>query len=149
MWFDVGGLHAAWRDVVGFVVAAGLGVGGLSAQTETALHGLEQVAHDFAAGGDLDVDALIAFAVEEGEGLAVTPVKILSHVAGALVTLGAQRAPLTVNFVGARARGAVRGVSGKRLDHVELVVAGWARVVRDKVEADVVVPGMHFCGGGP
>lgn len=143
---DVVMCAAAGGDVVSLVVAGG---GGFTAQVQATLHCLEEFADGGAVGGDLDLDALVAVEVDDGEGLAGFVEDVLRYVLGALEAITAEGAASAVDVVRMGAGGAVRAVSGKGLHHVELVVVGEAGVSgRDGGEAHLADGGRHDDGFG-
>ncbi len=113
----------AGGDVVGCVVADRLQ---FPSQSQSALHGFEEFAHDAAVGGDLHLYGSAIVHVDDGECLPRFVEDVLGDVEGALVAFGAEAASLAVDFVWACTGGAVRGVPGEGFHHVEFVVVGKA-----------------------
>lgn len=109
--------------MVGCVVADRLQ---FPSQSQSALHGFEEIAHDTAVGGDLHLYSSAIVHVDDGKCLPGFVEDVLGYVEGALVALGAKTASLAVYFVWACAGGAVRGVPGEGFHHVEFVVVGEA-----------------------
>ena len=117
---------------------------GFPVQAETSLHGFQQLTHSGAVDGDFDLDAPVAFEVDDGEGLARFVEGVLRDVLGALMAFGAQSAALAVRFVGVGAGCAVRAVAGECFHDEELVVVGEAGVgCWYGREADLAGAGRH------
>lgn len=107
-------------NVVSFVIASRLD---FAPQTKATLHGFQQRADGFAVGRDLDLDALVAVAVDKGERLAAFVVDVLGDVKGTLMTFGAKGAAAVVHFVRVGASGTVAGVASEGFHHVQFVRA--------------------------
>lgn len=116
----------------------------LTAESQTSLHGLEQFANDVTIDRYLDLDALVAFEVDDGEGLAGFVEDVLGNVLGALVAFRAKSFAFEVSLVRMSTGDTVRSVTGERFHDVELVVTGKAGVSgRYGREADLADCGRH------
>ncbi len=93
-------------------------------QVEAVLHGSEEPAYSFAAGGDLDMGALTGNAVYDGEGVAPFIIEVLGDVQPTLVTARAERPPSGEGVMWSSTALTVGGMAGKGFHDEDLVVLG-------------------------
>jgi hypothetical protein len=135
----------ARSDVVAAVLRNnGSVLDGAVLQLHAALEGAEEFADGLAAGGYLNVHGLGSFAVDGGVGSAVAREDVLCDVLCFDDSLLAEGVVVEIRVNWVRALGAALGVAGESVHHVELVVAGEARVEGRGGEVDLADEGRHL-----
>ena len=117
---------SARRDIVILVVADHRLL--RLAETEPAFHGLQKLTHRGTFGGDLNLDPLVVFEIDDGKRMAGFVEDVLGDIYSTLVAFGAERLTRSVDLVRVGALVTVGCVSGEGAHHIELVVVRESRI---------------------